>query len=156
MDTKKFFDIEVSNVFTQEHLGGINRLSEAGLKNYKAAIYIRWVCDVAAPSEQAITPARMQQAIRAWGAGQSLGQGPGFVIFTELDPVNGDMLRVIEDEWLSVRTVTCLTLANIRFVCELVTKTEAELLKLKNFGPKSLREIKAYLAEMDLRLREDT
>ena len=47
---------------------------------------------------------------------------------------------------LSVRSANCLKNANIRYIGELVQKTEAEMLKTKNFGRKSLNEIKEILA----------
>ncbi len=53
---------------------------------------------------------------------------------------------------LSVRSYNCLKNANIRTIGELVTKTEAEMLKTKNFGRKSLNEIKEILASMGLSL----
>ena len=53
---------------------------------------------------------------------------------------------------LSVRAANCLENANIKYIGELVTKTEADMLKTKNFGRKSLNEIKDILAEMGLSL----
>ena len=53
---------------------------------------------------------------------------------------------------LSVRSANCLQNANIRHIGELVQKTESEMLKTKNFGRKSLKEIKEILAEMGLSL----
>jgi DNA-directed RNA polymerase subunit alpha len=53
---------------------------------------------------------------------------------------------------LSVRAVNCLNTAQIRVLGELVEKTEAEMLKYRNFGKKSLQEIKAKLAEHGLAL----
>src|SRR5262249_7747809 len=53
---------------------------------------------------------------------------------------------------LSVRSANCLQNANIRYIGELVQKTEAEMLKTKNFGRKSLKEIKEILSEMGLAL----
>jgi len=53
---------------------------------------------------------------------------------------------------LSVRAVNCLNTAQIRVLGELVEKTEEEMLKYRNFGKKSLQEIKAKLAEHDLAL----
>jgi DNA-directed RNA polymerase subunit alpha len=53
---------------------------------------------------------------------------------------------------LSVRSANCLQNANIRFIGELVMKTEGEMLKTKNFGRKSLNEIKDTLASMGLSL----
>jgi hypothetical protein len=53
---------------------------------------------------------------------------------------------------LSVRSYNCLKNANIRTIGELVTKSEAEMLKTKNFGRKSLNEIKEILTSMGLSL----
>ena len=61
----------------------------------------------------------------------------------------------MEELELSVRTYNCLKNARIRTVRELVGKTESELLRSKNFGRKSLNEIKEILAENGLRLRDD-
>ncbi|MEJ2033765.1 MAG: DNA-directed RNA polymerase subunit alpha [Deltaproteobacteria bacterium] len=67
-------------------------------------------------------------------------------------PINDNLYRSVEDLELSVRSANCLRNANIHFIGELVQKTEAEMLKTKNFGRKSLNEIKQLLAEMDLHL----
>ena len=53
---------------------------------------------------------------------------------------------------MSVRSANCLKNANIQYIGQLVQKTDAEMLKTKNFGRKSLNEIKALLAEHDLSL----
>jgi DNA-directed RNA polymerase subunit alpha len=53
---------------------------------------------------------------------------------------------------LSVRAANCLKNANIKTIADLVQKTENEMLKTKNFGKKSLNEIKEVLAEMGLEL----
>ncbi|PID72580.1 MAG: DNA-directed RNA polymerase subunit alpha [Desulfobulbus propionicus] len=58
----------------------------------------------------------------------------------------------VEDLELSVRSANCLKNAQIQFIGQLVQKTDAEMLKTKNFGRKSLNEIKALLAEHDLTL----
>jgi DNA-directed RNA polymerase subunit alpha len=57
-----------------------------------------------------------------------------------------------EEVDLSVRSANCLQNAQIRFVGELVQRTEAEMLKTKNFGRKSLKEIKEVLGDLDLEL----
>ncbi len=67
-------------------------------------------------------------------------------------PINENLFRSVEDLELSVRSANCLRNANIRYIGELVQKTEAEMLKTKNFGRKSLNEIKQLLSEMDLSL----
>lgn len=68
----------------------------------------------------------------------------------EQDNVNKILLRSVEDLELSVRSANCLKNAGINTIGELVKKTEAEMLKTKNFGRKSLSEIKDILNEYDL------
>ncbi|MFT7581868.1 MAG: DNA-directed RNA polymerase subunit alpha [Myxococcota bacterium] len=70
----------------------------------------------------------------------------------EAEPVNENLYRTVDELELSVRSANCLQNANIRFIGELVQRTEAEMLKTKNFGRKSLKEIKEILAEMGLTL----
>ena len=67
-------------------------------------------------------------------------------------PLNENLYRTVEDLELSVRSANCLKNANITFIGELVQRTEAEMLKTKNFGRKSLNEIKQLLEEMELSL----
>jgi DNA-directed RNA polymerase subunit alpha len=65
---------------------------------------------------------------------------------------NENLFRRVSELELSVRSANCLKNANIKYIGELVQKTEAEMLKTKNFGRKSLNEIKEILAEMGLSL----
>lgn len=62
--------------------------------------------------------------------------------------------RSIKELDLSVRTFNCLTNAQIQTVEELSKKTEAELLRIKSFGWKSLNELKEILAELGIELRK--
>ena len=66
--------------------------------------------------------------------------------------LNGNLLKSVDELELSVRSANCLQNANIRFIGELVQRTEAEMLKTKNFGRKSLNEIKETLGSMGLSL----
>ena len=66
--------------------------------------------------------------------------------------LNENLFRSVDELELSVRAYNCLKTANIRTIADLVQKSEAELLKTKNFGKKSLNEIKTILGEMDLSL----
>ncbi|MBE3095176.1 MAG: DNA-directed RNA polymerase subunit alpha, partial [Actinobacteria bacterium] len=68
----------------------------------------------------------------------------------EKEDVNKVLLRSVEDLELSVRSANCLKNAGINTIGELVQKTEAEMLKTKNFGRKSLSEIKDILGEYGL------
>ncbi|MCB0351975.1 MAG: DNA-directed RNA polymerase subunit alpha [Bdellovibrionales bacterium] len=85
--------------------------------------------------------------------------GEGFVVEEE-EPkqeapkrqLNENLFRRIEEIELSVRSANCLENADIKYIGELVQKTEAEMLRTKNFGRKSLNEIKEILSEMGLAL----
>jgi DNA-directed RNA polymerase subunit alpha len=63
-----------------------------------------------------------------------------------------NMYKSVDELELSVRAANCLEHAGIRYIGELVSKTEAEMLKTKNFGRKTLNEIKDLLSEMGLHL----
>jgi DNA-directed RNA polymerase subunit alpha len=65
---------------------------------------------------------------------------------------NENLLRSVDELELSVRSANCLKHANIKLIGDLVQKTEAEILATKNFGRKSLNEIKEILSEMGLSL----
>ncbi len=69
-----------------------------------------------------------------------------------MDKMNEVLNRSVEELELSVRSYNCLKNANIQTIGELVQKTEAEMLRTKNFGRKSLNEIKEILANMGLAL----
>ena len=66
--------------------------------------------------------------------------------------LNENLFRNVDELELSVRASNCLKTANIRTIADLVQRSEAELLKTKNFGKKSLNEIKTILGEMGLAL----
>jgi len=70
----------------------------------------------------------------------------------EKERLRENLLRSIEELELSVRSYNCLKNADIKTIADLVQRTEAEMLKTKNFGRKSLNEIKELLAEMGLSL----
>jgi DNA-directed RNA polymerase subunit alpha len=66
--------------------------------------------------------------------------------------LNENLFRRIEEIDLSVRSANCLENADIKFIGELVQRSEPEMLRTKNFGRKSLNEIKDMLSEMGLGL----
>jgi DNA-directed RNA polymerase subunit alpha len=70
----------------------------------------------------------------------------------EPTPINPNLYKSVDELELSVRSANCLQNANIRYIGELIQRTEGEMLKTKNFGRKSLNEIKEVLASMDLEL----
>jgi DNA-directed RNA polymerase subunit alpha len=75
----------------------------------------------------------------------SLGQ-------SEEEPLNENLFRSVDELELSVRSANCLQNATITLIGELVQKTEQDMLKTKNFGRKSLKEIKEILSNMGLSL----
>ena len=79
-------------------------------------------------------------------------EGEGAIVDEEKQRAMEYLNRSVDELELSVRSANCLKNSNIRYIYELVQKTEAEMLKTKNFGRKSLNEIKEILAGMGLAL----
>lgn len=71
---------------------------------------------------------------------------------SEFEPLNENLFRSVDELELSVRSANCLQNANITLIGELVQRSEQDMLKTKNFGRKSLKEIKEILATMNLSL----
>ena len=67
------------------------------------------------------------------------------------DEINENLLRPVSELELSVRSSNCLKNAEIKYIGDLVQRTEVEMLRTKNFGRKSLNEIKEILGDMGLR-----
>jgi len=82
---------------------------------------------------------------------EELAEAPTKLV-DEPEPLNPNLFKSVDELELSVRSANCLQNANIRFIGELVQKTEAEMLKTKNFGRKSLNEIKETLGALGLSL----
>lgn len=79
-------------------------------------------------------------------------EGEGAAVDEEKERLLEHLNRSVDELELSVRSANCLKNSSIRYIYELVQKTEAEMLKTKNFGRKSLNEIKEILAGMGLAL----
>jgi len=77
---------------------------------------------------------------------------PVEVVEEEEPSLNENLFRTVDELELSVRSANCLKNADIKYIGELVQRSEAEMLKTKNFGRKSLNEIKEMLTEMGLGL----
>lgn len=75
-----------------------------------------------------------------------------YEIEEDRDRINENLYRSVDELELSVRSANCLKNAGIKLIGELVSRTEAEMLKTQNFGRKSLNEIKDVLADMGLTL----
>jgi DNA-directed RNA polymerase subunit alpha len=72
-----------------------------------------------------------------------------------VEPPQGDLALTIEELNLSVRSYNCLKREGINTVGDLIQKSEQELMDIRNFGQKSIDEVKAKLDELGLGLRED-
>ena len=85
----------------------------------------------------------------------SMGEGPGLDLGPEPgeEEESGVLAQPIEDMDLTVRSYNCLKREGVTTVGELVQKTEDDLLEIRNFGQKSIDEVKAKLEEMGLGLR---
>jgi DNA-directed RNA polymerase subunit alpha len=84
-----------------------------------------------------------------------VGEGPGLDVGPESgeDEMSGVLAQPIEDMDLTVRSYNCLKREGVTTVGELVQKSEEDLLEIRNFGQKSIDEVKAKLEEMGLGLR---
>lgn len=81
-----------------------------------------------------------------------VSQGDSGLLMNEEPIFNSNLLKSVEELELSVRSYNCLKNANIKTIADLVQKSEQEMLRTKNFGRKSLNEIKEILTTMGLRL----
>lgn len=115
-----------------------------------------WTDGSISPKEALASAARELQGqlsifVAVAGAPET-GEWPSEVREVPSVTLNENLLRPIEELNLSVRSANCLQSADLRYVGELVQKTEADLLRTKNFGRKSLNEIKETLHNMGLEL----
>ena len=83
---------------------------------------------------------------------EEVSESAEFLESRQLQLRNENLNRSVEELELSVRSYNCLKNANIQTIGELIQKSEPEMLKTKNFGRKSLNEIKEILATMGLSL----
>jgi DNA-directed RNA polymerase subunit alpha len=86
-----------------------------------------------------------------------LAESPGLTVGPAATDtaLTGDLALTVEELNLSVRSYNCLKREGINTVGELVQKSEAELMDIRNFGQKSIDEVKAKLDELGLTLREE-
>jgi DNA-directed RNA polymerase subunit alpha len=83
---------------------------------------------------------------------EDMHEQPEPVVQKQAPPINEHLDRSVDELELSVRSYNCLKNADIKTIRDLVQKTEGEMLKTKNFGRKSLNEIKDILTSMGLSL----
>jgi DNA-directed RNA polymerase subunit alpha len=75
-----------------------------------------------------------------------------FMVEREVEETNKNLEKPIEDLDLSVRSYNCLKRAGINNLSELIEKTEEDMMKVRNLGKKSLKEVKQKLEELNLSL----
>jgi DNA-directed RNA polymerase subunit alpha len=86
-----------------------------------------------------------------------MGEGTGGLVLGPEpgeDEVSGVLAQPIEDLDLTVRSYNCLKREGVTTVSELIEKTEEDLLEIRNFGQKSIDEVKAKLEELGLSLKK--
>ena len=121
--------------------------------------YDRLILDV--ESDGSITPAEALSSagstmVELFQLFSNLGEGMGGLILgpdPEEEVVSGVLAQPIEDLDLTVRSYNCLKREGVTTVGELVQKSEEDLLEIRNFGQKSIDEVKAKLEELDLSLK---
>ena len=119
--------------------------------------YDRLILDV--ETDGSITPSNALSAagstlVNLFGLFAGVGEGPGLDLGPEPgeEEVTGVLAQPIEDMDLTVRSYNCLKREGVTTVGELVQKSEDDLLEIRNFGQKSIDEVKAKLEELDLSL----
>ena len=121
--------------------------------------YDRLILDV--ETDGSMTPANALSAagstlVNLFQLFSSIGEGPGLDLGPEPgeDEASGVMAQPIEDLDLTVRSYNCLKREGVTTVGELTEQSEEDLLEIRNFGQKSIDEVKAKLAELGLGLRK--
>ncbi|MDQ3218585.1 MAG: DNA-directed RNA polymerase subunit alpha [Actinomycetota bacterium] len=121
--------------------------------------YDRLILDV--ESDGSITPAEALSSagstmVELFQLFSNLGEGMGGLVLgpdPEEEVVSGVLVQPIEDLDLTVRSYNCLKREGVTTVGELLQKSEEDLLEIRNFGQKSIDEVKAKLEELDLSLK---
>jgi len=122
------------------------------MTDYDRLILEVWTNGAVSPQEAVSLAADLLgDHLRIFSAFESRGETVEETAAPEVDPRVAEMLaKPIEELDLSVRSANCLKNANIRTLGDLVQRTEREMLSTKNFGRKSLDEIKDVLASLGL------
>jgi DNA-directed RNA polymerase subunit alpha len=122
------------------------------MTDYDRLILEVWTNGAVSPQEAVSLAADLlSDHLRIFSSFEARGEQAEEVAAPEVDPRLAEMLaKPIEELDLSVRSANCLKNANIRTLGDLVQRTEREMLSTKNFGRKSLDEIKDVLASLGL------
>src|ERR687883_479815 len=122
------------------------------MTDYDRLILEVWTNGAVSPQEAvSLAAALLADHLRIFSSFESRGETVEETAAPEVDPRLAELLaKPIEELDLSVRSANCLKNANIRTLGDLVQRTEREMLSTKNFGRKSLDEIKDVLASLGL------
>jgi DNA-directed RNA polymerase subunit alpha len=122
------------------------------MTDYDRLILEVWTNGAVSPQEAVgLASSLLGDHLRIFSAFEATGEEQEETRMPEVDPRLSEMLsKPIEELDLSVRSANCLKNANIRTLGDLVQRTEREMLSTKNFGRKSLDEIKDVLASLGL------
>ncbi len=122
------------------------------MTDYDRLIIEVWTNGAVSPQEAiSLASELLGDHLRIFSAFETKGEQIEEAAAPEVDPRLAEMLaKPIEELDLSVRSANCLKNANIRTLGDLVQRTEREMLSTKNFGRKSLNEIKDVLASLGL------
>jgi DNA-directed RNA polymerase subunit alpha len=112
-----------------------------------------WTNGAVTPADAVAFAAKiLKEQLSIWINFEETEEAPYQATGPEDEPLNENLFRSVDELELSVRSANCLQNANIALIGELVQRTEQDMLKTKNFGRKSLKEIKEILGTMGLSL----
>ncbi|MFC1642133.1 DNA-directed RNA polymerase subunit alpha [Myxococcota bacterium] len=121
--------------------------------DYDRLILEVWTNGAVRPSDAAAFAAKiLREQLSIWINFEETEESSYQASGSEEEPLNENLFRSVDELELSVRSANCLQNANITLIGELVQKSEQDMLKTKNFGRKSLKEIKEILGTMGLGL----
>jgi len=112
-----------------------------------------WTNGAVAPADAVAFAAKiLKEQLSIWINFEETEEATYSVPGSDDEPLNENLFRSVDELELSVRSANCLQNANITLIGELVQRSEQDMLKTKNFGRKSLKEIKEILSTMGLSL----
>ena len=123
------------------------------MTDYDKLVLEVWTNGAVSPSDAVAFAAKiLKEQVSIWINFEEADEVPYHAPGQEEEPLNENLFRSVDELELSVRSANCLQNANIHIIGELVQRTEQDMLKTKNFGRKSLKEIKEILQQMGLGL----
>ena len=123
------------------------------MTDYDKLILEVWTNGAVRPVDAVAFAAKiMKEQLSIWINFEETEEASYAAVGADEQPLNENLFRSVDELELSVRSANCLQNANITLIGELVQRTEQDMLKTKNFGRKSLKEIKEILQNMGLSL----